>query len=93
MQLLEGSQTAVDGVLKRIQTDIRHRGIIKLIQEETTERNFGDWSMGFKKLDKNSLYAFPGYSDFLSQSFTADSIVQNPSKAMSLLLNFKKLMR
>ena len=93
MQLLEGSKPEIDKVLSRIEVDIRHRGIIKLLQEEVSERAFSDWSMGFKKIDSSNPVDVPGHNEFLSLPFTDDEFQKAPSKSMQLLLSFKKSMR
>jgi hypothetical protein len=93
MQLLEGPKDAVEKVFEKIEKDQRHRGIIRLLHETSADRNFGDWSMGFQKLDHDSAQDLPGYSDFLDVPLTSDDFVQHPSKAFSLLLNFKKVVR
>jgi hypothetical protein len=91
MQLLEGPQEAVAATLKRIELDRRHRGVIRLYQCDQTEREFGDWSMGFKRLDAGSVPAMEGYSDFLKRPLNDEAFLQNPSKALQLLLSFKKM--
>jgi hypothetical protein len=91
MQLLEGPKPAVEKVLVRIQADPRHRGIIQLLQGETEKRNFSEWAMGFKKMDKESVKDLPGYSNFLN--LTVDEFKQDPSKALALLVSFKQMIR
>jgi hypothetical protein len=91
MQLLEGPQEAVATTLQRIELDHRHRGIIRLYQREQTEREFGDWSMGFKRLDTGAVPAVEGYSDFLKRPLNDEAFQKNPSKALQLLLSFKKI--
>jgi hypothetical protein len=46
MQVLEGSKESVISVLKRVEADPRHCGVIRLFEQEEDKRDFGDWSMG-----------------------------------------------
>lgn len=50
LQILEGGREAVQRTYARILRDPRHTMILKLVDEEITERLFGDWSMGFDRL-------------------------------------------
>ena len=93
MQLLEGPTAAVQSLAAKIRRDPRHRGFIALLQEEGANREFGDWEMGFTKLDAKTVVDVPGYSDFLDLPLDSEEFLQSPSKALKLLLNFKKTMR
>jgi hypothetical protein len=93
MQLLEGPKEAVLALVAKIKLDTRHRGIIVLLHEDHAEREFNQWAMGFKKLDSDASLEVPGYSDFLDLPLTSEQFLLNPSKALKLLLNFKKVMR
>ena len=93
MQCLEGPKKAVCTLQAKIQSDRRHRGMIVLLREEHVQREFKDWTMGFKKLDSNTALDVPGYSDFLDLPLTSEQFLLNPSKSLQLLLCFKKVMR
>jgi hypothetical protein len=54
LQVLEGPKDAVLMLFARIQKDARHIGLRVLIQQESTERLFADWLMGFERLTPNS---------------------------------------
>jgi hypothetical protein len=91
MQLLEGAQEAVEETLLRIERDPRHRNILKLLQQECEERSFGEWSMGFKKLQKDSGEQLAGYSEFLNLPLNSPEFTEAPSKTLKLLLSFRKV--
>ena len=93
MQFLEGPKEAVLALIATIKLDARHRGIIILLHEDHAEREFKEWSMGFKKLDSNASLEVPGYSDLLELPLTSEQFLLNPSKALKLLLSFKNVMR
>ena len=51
LQILEGSKDAVSRTFDRIREDNRHHGVFKLDELVVAERQFGNWAMGFEKLN------------------------------------------
>ena len=92
MQVLEGDEEAVRGLYDRIETDPRHNGEIVLQQGPAEERQFPDWSMGFRDLTSPEEKSTPGYSEFLNSPLTGREFSGNPSRAQRLLLTFKRTM-
>ena len=90
MQFLEGPREKVMALMEKIKKDPRHRGVITLLQQEHPEREFPEWTMGFKMVESDQL---PGYSDFLNLPLTSEQFLMNPSKSLRLLLNFKNILR
>jgi hypothetical protein len=93
MQLLEGPKEKVLSLVDTIKLDPRHRGFMALLQQEREEREFGEWEMGFKKLDRDTAAEVPGYSDFLNMPLDSEEFLQTPTRALKLLLSFKQSMR
>ena len=91
MQCLEGPKKVVCALLAKIQSDRRHRDMIVLLREEHVQREFKEWTMGFKKLDSNTAREVPGYSDFFDLPLTSEQFLVNPSKSLQLLLCFRKV--
>jgi Sensors of blue-light using FAD len=89
MQVLEGTEAVVRQAHERIASDPRHGGLITLLQGPQGERQFPDWSMGFRDLGTTSLKP-AGYSEFLNSPLTGREFAANPSRAQKLLLTFKK---
>lgn len=50
LQVLEGSQQAVEDVMTRITADPRHRDVTVVDRHPAAERAFPDWTMGFLRL-------------------------------------------
>jgi hypothetical protein len=48
LQVLEGPSDAIDATFNRIRRDTRHRGQVLLARRTIEQREFGDWSMGFR---------------------------------------------
>jgi hypothetical protein len=90
IQLLEGAKEDVLATASRIRADNRHRGMNTLLDAECEKRDFGNWSMGFKRLEGLEAETLPGYNDFLSQE--ADKSAQH-SAALQILEFFKEITR
>ncbi|SPO19831.1 uncharacterized protein UTRI_00226_B [Ustilago trichophora] len=50
-QFLEGPADAVDSLYDRIERDPRHHGVIRVVRQKVTKRDFRQWSMAFRDLD------------------------------------------
>lgn len=90
MQLLEGPEKAVCETYARIVRDPRHRDVTVLLQGETPERDYVDWSMGFQNLEDESVRDTPGYSPFLDADFSVFDFASDPSRAHQLLRIFRR---
>tara|TARA_R110002094_G_scaffold218494_1_gene190090 strand:+ start:185 stop:589 length:405 start_codon:yes stop_codon:yes gene_type:complete len=85
MQVIEGNKNDIEQLFANITKDDRHTGIILLLKETITQREFPNWSMAFKKLSPT---APEGFSDFLS-STANDTLI--PGNAKAVLLSFKNI--
>lgn len=92
LQLLEGEEESVRGLYERIAADPRHRGIIVFLQGYEDERQFPEWSMGFRDLSLDEEIDNPGYNEFLNTQFTGEEFCSNPTRAQKLFLMFKRTM-
>lgn len=61
IQVLEGEDADVDAIYARISIDLRHKHIIKLIDEPITGRSFGEWAMGFTTVNTDKVSDLLGY--------------------------------
>jgi hypothetical protein len=93
LQVLEGEKSAVKALFEKVSRDPRHKGVLVLLEGEIDQRDFPDWSMGFKNLTALELDDVKGYNEFLNLSFQDEELISNPSKSQKLLLSFKKNMR
>jgi hypothetical protein len=91
MQLLEGPESAVCATYGRIARDVRHRDASILLEGETAERDFVDWTMGFQALDGEAARAIPGFSPFLDVQFSVFDFRSDPSRAHQLLRVFRRI--
>ncbi|MGJ8583939.1 MAG: BLUF domain-containing protein [Marinosulfonomonas sp.] len=88
LQVLEGTDDALDDVWRRISGDPRHHTIIVLDEGESETRMFGDWSMGFRNVDESDLAKFAGFSELGSDAFWQDAKKQALPDALSTLRSF-----
>lgn len=61
MQVLEGSEEEVNLLFDEIKKDPRHQSIIVLQATDLKERNFKDWTMGFRAMDEEDFKNQPNY--------------------------------
>lgn len=87
VQILEGEEAAVREIYGRIVADSRHAKIILIDDGPATEREFGDWSMGFVRLDDSEVP--PGYVDFFSRSLEPSSLAARATEALDFLRAYR----
>ncbi|MGB5215245.1 MAG: BLUF domain-containing protein [Anderseniella sp.] len=88
MQLLEGPEDKVLAAFARIEADKRHHTKVVLEQGEISDRNFPDWSMGFRNADAADLENFDGYSDLGSPEFWTRAKDGELSDALDIMMSF-----
>jgi len=87
-QVLEGPPDAVDHLYTRISQDDRHTNTVIIIREPIAKRSFGDWTMGFAKIDSQELDAIIGLNDFFTNGLSFSQM--NSGRAKKLLLAFRE---
>jgi hypothetical protein len=92
MQVLEGDERTVRALYEKIGVDPRHSGEITLLQGFVDERQFPDWSMGFRDLNSPEIRATQSYNEFLNTPLTGQEFSGDPSRSQKLLLTFKRTM-
>jgi len=88
MQVLEGEQEAVERRFDLIRRDPRHKDVIVIETSQTPQRQFGEWSMGFRDLNDPALLKLPGYSQYLNKSLVVEDFSDDPSAGKELLAVF-----
>ncbi|TGD82312.1 BLUF domain-containing protein [Hymenobacter wooponensis] len=63
MQVLEGEKEEVHYIFDRIRQDQRHFRVVKLSDGPIQERNFSQWSMGFKAVNPAAFAHLKGYTN------------------------------
>ncbi|MGB0127101.1 MAG: BLUF domain-containing protein [Rhodocyclaceae bacterium] len=85
MQVLEGEDAQIDGLLARIHTDPRHRGVDVLVRNQIKEREFSQWHMGFRRPGTADAEALPQYAAFFDDGFDAGKIGAQPGMGLEIL--------
>jgi len=62
MQVLEGPRESVDASFARIKKDTRHHNVTLIERVTIDERQFGEWSMGFKTLTSQQMQDIEGFN-------------------------------
>ena len=88
MQMLEGERETVEQLYAKIRRDPRHSGIIVLFRGETPEREFPDWSMGFRDLESGDAHELPGFNEFMNTPLDASEFA-DLSRTVRLFSVFK----
>lgn len=93
LQILEGDKEVVLSVYDKIEKDERHHNIMKMVSGTTEERNFPDWSMGFKTVSDAEWKDLSGYfklnsSNLLSQLINSNKKV-NTAVNSFMTVNFR----
>ena len=93
MQLIEGDSEIVHILQIKIKDDIRHTGMITLLSENITHRNFENWSMGYQDIDSLMGNDREVIKPLIIGEFDSEIYRKNPYRALDLLKAFKKNMR
>ena len=73
MQVLEGPQAAVDKAFANIKKDTRHHDIALIERKTIDQRQFPDWSMGFKTLTQEQMRDIEGFNYHLDDDVKGKS--------------------
>jgi hypothetical protein len=63
IQVLEGQKEEVTKLFNRIAADPRHHRVAVIVEGESHERIFKDWSMGFRRLTEQEVIHLGGFRD------------------------------
>jgi hypothetical protein len=93
IQVLEGERSAVELAYARIAVDLRHRSVMRLLEQHIESRQFANWSMGFSTASDLSADLQQNFSTLLQQGRDATIKRDNRSTVWKLLLQFRNSMR
>jgi hypothetical protein len=89
LQVLEGEESDLETVWANIKEDPRHHNIVEISYKPIEERDFTEWAMGFVNMSGVDLASMPGYTRFLENDFSPDTLCAKPCRALSFLLDLK----
>lgn len=90
LQVLEGEAQPLAELWQRIQRDPRHYGLIQLRHAPLTSRDFGQWSMGFRRLDDADRLRHAALFPLGVDGFDAGRLGAKPGAALNLLSDFAR---
>ena len=88
IQVLEGDKIKIRTLFETISSDPRHKSILKLLEKSIVERNFSDWTMGFKSLTMEEASELSGYKNLRRDIFQVDNFKDSEHPAIKLLKTF-----
>ena len=84
IQVLEGSMEEVVGLFERIAIDTRHTRVAVVVEGDSANRIFKDWSMGFKRLTDDEALRLSGFKDI--DQFFAKKKIKEQSNLLHIFL-------
>ncbi|AMO54823.1 BLUF domain-containing protein [Endozoicomonas montiporae] len=80
LQIIEGEQPDLEGLMKVVTADPRHKEVVRIVDEELPERGFSDWNMdSFNLSEQQQLAAdqLTAIKELYSENFAmqSDSVV------------------
>ncbi|TFH70308.1 BLUF domain-containing protein [Gammaproteobacteria bacterium LSUCC0112] len=88
MQVLEGEAADVEHRYNIICADHRHKDIFMVGETEIEERQFAEWSMGFRDLTDPDLKTLEGFNQYLNKSLSLQDFAKNMGAARELVQIF-----
>jgi hypothetical protein len=92
LQVLEGEESEVMKLYETIARDPRHHGQSILDKGELEQRQFADWSMGFRNLNNSTVKSIPGFNQFMNKTITLEEFGQDLTECHELLNLFRENM-
>ena len=77
VQVIEGEEDVLNTVVDKIQKDPRHSEIHFLYRKPLEQRQYTDWSMGFKRVSTQGLDSMAGSSAFGAKDFNFDYLIEH----------------
>lgn len=68
IQIVEGEDEIVRAKFDAISTDSRHRSVQTMREKRIPERQFPQWTMGFREISDDSVKQLDGFEDFFARS-------------------------
>lgn len=84
IQILEGEHNVLKRLLNKIEKDPLHKKVSVILEGESSERIFKNWSMGFKNLSLTDYNELSGFQDM--DTFFAKQDISNESSAPLIFL-------
>ncbi|SFG13966.1 Sensors of blue-light using FAD [Salegentibacter agarivorans] len=90
IQYLEGKEENIDSLYNKIAEDRRHQSVTEIDSGFSEKRAFSEWSMAFKKLQKDEAFEILGYKDLETAQLFDNYQSPDEHPALNLLNNYVK---
>jgi hypothetical protein len=90
LQVLEGERNDVMSTYLRICQDPRHSKVRTLLEQNTKDRQFPTWLMGFRNINKTYLNEFPEYKPYCEDGFAGEELRSKPGVALRMVQAFSR---
>ncbi|MEO5342553.1 MAG: BLUF domain-containing protein [Gammaproteobacteria bacterium SHHR-1] len=92
-QVLEGEEKNVLDIYQHIAKNPLHRSPLVLSQGPIQERNFGQWSMGYRHVDSAvDKEQLEGYCALLDRNMEAEEFSKKSNALVDMIYQFKEMM-
>jgi uncharacterized membrane protein (DUF373 family) len=89
IQVLEGDEKVVDDLVHTIKNDPRHKGFRVLDRKKISVREYSEWTMGFKRVDKSEVREVPGLNKFFDIDLSGDLSPENIALVNRMLHHYR----
>jgi uncharacterized membrane protein (DUF373 family) len=90
LQVLEGEEKVIGELIDKIRQDHRHTDLQILYRKTIQQRQYSDWSMGFKRISDKDLMQVEGLRNFTKKDFNPEYLSQQSAIVESLMNHFRK---
>lgn len=89
IQVLEGDEKVIDEKVVEIKKDPRHKDFRVLERKKISIREYSEWTMGFKRVDKNEVRDVPGLNRFFETDLSGEISSDKLSLVNRLLHHYR----
>ncbi len=89
LQVIEGDDAIIEGLVERLGRDSRHADVQILSRRVVPERQYSDWSMGFEQVSDRALEAVEGLRGFGAANFNFDELARNEAAVERIMDHFR----
>lgn len=91
LQVIEGEESVVQDLYKRIASDPRHQHVSKLADKPISARRFAEWSMAFGEAQADQFHELQGLVGYLSPEQFTQQVETSSATDGLLLAKMKKI--
>jgi hypothetical protein len=89
LQVLEAEEAVLNTVVEKIEKDPRHSKIHFLYRKPVENRQYSDWSMGFRRVSAQGLNNGAGLSEFGAKDFNFDYLIEHEGVVETLMEHYR----